>query len=275
MNGTLTVKRLSCPHCGAELEGGSQYITFQCGSCFNHFIITGKGLEAINIITAIPESGLPQEIIFLPFWSVGIDREALKEKVAKSISLLRNKNGTIAATRLEEEKEEDFRLFTREKKTGMEKIGMIAKIPPHRSVPGEKEIEHLLSEINAAPSFAVYVPAFKSGNPFSYLKVGRLLTASQPAFARERSTAPGRSASCVIDREEAESLIDLVFFSTLSSRILACGEFLEGVSLKPSGRTELLNFPFRNAGRAVVSLIGGFSFSPRILSEPLSQGQGK
>jgi hypothetical protein len=276
MKDALTVERLSCPHCGAQLKGGSEYITFQCGSCFNHFIITDGGLKGINIVTAVPEGGLPEKAIYLPFWAVEIDKAAMRSEIAESIGHLKKINGTIASTRLEKEKEEeDFRLFTPDKGTGMEKIEMIAKIPPHRAVPGDKEIRFLLEKIESGGPFIVYVPAFVSGNPFSYLKVGRFLTALQPGFTRERSTVPGRSARCVISRNEAESLIDLVFFATLPRQILACGKFLERVSLTASGHSELIDFPFLKTEREILSAIGGFSFSPRLLDRSLLCGDDR
>ncbi len=264
MNGSLTIERLVCPRCGSALEGNPECITFQCAGCYNYFIISRSGLKEIRIRGALPNDGISDDSIFLPFWSIEIDTVQLRIRMLRSLERIRKTVGEIAAGRIENGGELEDASAT-ESGSGTARLRMLAGLSNRKAAPGGREIETLLSSIESAGSFRVYVPAFPARNPFAYLKAGRFFTKNQPVFKTDPSVIPGRSVMCSVDQREAEGLIDFMFFATLPSSILKCGEFLENVSLSPAGRPELINFPFTAGKRSIVSQIGGFNFSRRLI----------
>ncbi len=262
MSNTLTLKRLVCEHCGAELSGLSDCITFQCETCYRYFIITPEGLKDIAVYTAICEEQYKEQLLQLPFWVIEIDRALLRKEIEESLSELRTHKGTIAKTKLEKDPEDEIDFLSVNLHTGMEKLNIIAS---QRLIPGSREIEYLISTIESFKSFFIYIPAFISKNPFAYLKVGKLLTGKQPAFKIEKSTLPGKPVMCALQQDEAVELIDFVFFATLPPSILKCGDFLNPISLKVSGTPRLVLFPFQKRKNSFFSIIGEFSISHRLV----------
>ena len=262
MNNALTLKRLVCEHCGAELSGLSDCITFQCETCYRYFIITPEGLKDIAVYTAIGEEPYNKQSLHLPFWVIEIDRNLLRKEIEGSLSELKNHKSTIAKTRLEKDPEDETDSLSLNFHTGMEKLNIMAS---QRSIPGSREIEYLISTIESFESFFIYIPAFISRNPFAYLKVGKLLTGKQPPFKMEKSTLPGKPVMCALQQDEAVELIDFVFFATLPPSILKYGDFLNPISLKVSGAPRLVLFPFQKRKNSFFSLIGDFSISPRLV----------
>ncbi|MCD6379345.1 hypothetical protein J7M07_02715 [bacterium] len=265
MNNVLTLKRLVCKHCGAELSGLSDSITFQCKTCYRYFIITPEGLKDIAVYTAIGKEQYKKQPLMLPFWLVEVDRKLLRKEIEKSLSELRKLNSSIAKTRLEKNPEDENNILSWNLHTGTEKLHAMANTSSHRSIPGSREIEYLLSTIESFKSFFIYIPAFISRNPFAYLKIGKLLTKKQPSFEIEQSTLPGKPVMCVLQQDEAVELIDFIFFATLPSSILKCGDFLNPISLKVSGSPRLVLFPFQKRTNSLFSLIGEFSVSSSLI----------
>jgi len=265
MNNTLTLKRLVCKHCGSELSGLSDCITYQCDTCYSYFIITPEGLKDITVYTAVGDEQYNNQSLLLPFWLVEIDRKLLREETEKSLSELKELNSSIAKTKLDKNPEDENNILSFNLRTGMEKLNAMANTPSHKSIPGVREVEHLLNTIDSFKSFFIYVPAFLSRNPFAYLKIGKLLTKKQPSFEIEKSNLPGKAVMCALYQDEAIKLIDFIFFATLPSSILKCGDFLNPISLKPAGTPRLILFPFQKRTNSFFSLIGEFSVSPSLI----------
>jgi hypothetical protein len=201
----------------------------------------------------------------LPFWLVEVDRKLLRKEIEKSLSELKKLNSSIAKTRLEKNPEDENNILSWNLHTGMEKLNAMANTSSHRSIPGGREVEYLLSTIESFKSFFIYIPAFISRNPFAYLKIGKLLTKKQPSFEIEKSTLPGKPVMCALQQDEAIKLIDFIFFATLPPSILKCGDFLSPVSLKVSRAPKLVLFPFQKMSSSLFSLIGEFSVSPSLV----------
>jgi len=264
MKEALTIERLVCPRCGSSLEGDPECITFQCAGCYYYFIISPGGLKEIRIRAAVPDEGVTENSIFLPFWSIEIDTAQLRNRMMRSLGRIRKIRRGIAAAGIEGSGDSEG-FLTSQSDSGTARLKMLSGLSSRKALPGEREIETLLAGIESARSFRIYIPAFPAGNPFAYLKAGSFFTRSQPVFKTDSSLIPGRSVMCSVDQKEAQGLIDFIFFATLPPSILKCGEFLESVSLSPAGRPELINFPFTIESGAIVSQIGGFHFSRRLI----------
>lgn len=128
----------------------------------------------------------------------------------------------------------------------------------------------LVGWIEAGDSLNIYVPAFRSPNTYAYLKVGRLLTRLQPSFRLVRSEGDGRPILCALRADEAVALVDFIFFATLPESIQRTGEALEKVRLRPARPPRLIEFPFKARGASLVSVIGGFWISGRLVEAAAS-----
>jgi len=131
--------------------------------------------------------------------------------------------------------------------------------------PATSEISYLSERLAGLGVLRVYIPAFRSLNTYAYLKVGRLLTRIQPSFALERSEGSGRTILCALLAEQAVALMDFIFFATLPGSIQSNGDLLEQVHLKPMRPPCLIEFPFVERGASLVSIIGGFWISGRLV----------
>jgi hypothetical protein len=261
----LEVKRLECPHCGRELSGSGRYITRFCMTCLNHWIITGKGVRKLSIRQAATQ-GVPE--LHLPFWVFGIDNVKLADDIAGAAGRLREQTGSMAAVRPGDEREQPDYLDTFIRRTGMENLEMLAGVSAHRKTIGSREVDHLIETIREWSDYHIYVPAFISSNPFAYLKAGRLLTSRQPPFELEGAAALRSRVLCSVESREARPLVDFVFLASLPKSILRSGKMLEEISPEPSAPPELVNFPFRRESSSLISMIGGFAISSRLVQDP-------
>jgi len=243
MTETLCIKPLRCGHCGHELPVMGQLVTFQCPDCCRYWVLSRDSIEPVTVFRAAaagPDSGeTAGECIYLPFWVVEIDGAGLKTRIEEAVRELQSTTQAVMLTGYEGESV--------------------------KNVPATSEITHLASRIESLEAFKVYVPAFKSLNTYAYLKVGRLLTRIQPSFALERSDGAGHPVLCALRAEEAVALIDFIFFATLPESIQSNGDFLQRIFLSPARPPRLVEFPFKERGASLVSIIGGFWISGRLV----------
>jgi hypothetical protein len=243
MTETLCIKPLRCGHCGRELPVMGQLVTFQCPECSRYWVLANESIEPISVFRASPagESAHDPEgpCVYLPFWVVDVEGAGLKNQIVEAFGEIRGVARTVI-------------------RTGFGGVEV-------KRSPASAEIEHLASRIESLGTFKVYVPAFKSLNTYAYLKVGRLLTRTQPSFSLERSDGAGHPILCALRAEEAVALIDFIFFATLPESIREDGDFLEKIFLSPARPPRLVEFPFRERGASLVSVIGGFWISGRLV----------
>lgn len=267
MRDSLLVMPLKCNHCGHALPVMGQYVTFQCRTCFAYWVLTSDGLRPITVYRALPPAGIEGEPMVLPFWVIGIDCVDLRAQTERILGGLRDSTRTIATAEFEMEEDGFEGLFTAasEVTTVMKRAQFLSEASSVKNVPSTAEIEHLLGRIEGAGTFLVYVPSFLSLNTYAYLKVGRLFTRRQPGYRIEKSSGLGRPVLCALQADEAIALIDYVFFATLPESIQENGDFLEHVHIKASGGPRLVEFPFERRGAMLVSCIGGFQISARLV----------
>ena len=267
MKETFRVMPLTCNHCGRPLPVMGHYVTFQCRTCFKYWVLTADGLRPITVFRALPPAGIEGEPTVLPFWVIGIDCEDLRAQTEQILGNLRDATRTIATAELEMEEEEFEGLFMAESENApaMKRAQFLSEASRTKNVPSAAEIQHLLRRIEGGGTFLVYVPAFLSINTYAYLKVGRLFTRRQPGYRIEKSSGLGRPVLCALQADEAVSLIDYIFFATLPTTIQENGDFLEHIHMKTSGEPRLIEFPFERRGASLVSCIGGFQISARLV----------
>ena len=267
--GMLEIKMLACPHCGRELKGSDPYITRFCSTCLHHWILTEKGVRPLSIRRAVAET---EEDLMLPFWVTSIDNRKLADDMDDAAGELRKQKGLTAGIRLTEEDKDDPQILFMEK-SGMEKIQMLSVRRGNMKMAGHREIDNFISEIRGRSNFMVYIPAFISSNPFAYLKAGKLLTARQPSFGTEPSASLRKPVLCSVDSSEALALAYFVFLASLPESILGCGKMLKNIKVQASSPPVLVNFPFRAGKGSLISIIGGFSISSRLVQRPEQIGR--
>jgi hypothetical protein len=243
MTETLCIKPLRCGHCGQELPVMGQLVTFQCPECARYWVLSNDSIEPISVFRAAPSGASAPEgegaCVHLPFWVVDVDGAGLKNQIEEAVKEIHGAAQAVIRTGY-----------------AMDEV---------KKSPAASEIAHLAARIESLGIFKVYVPAFKSLNTYAYLKVGRLLTRTQPSFAIERSDGAGHPILCALRAEEAIALIDFIFFATLPESIQSNGDFLEKIFLSPARPPRLVEFPFRERGASLVSVIGGFWISGRLV----------
>jgi len=243
MTETLCIKPLRCGHCGRELPVMGQLVTFQCPECSRYWVLSRDSIEPVTVFRAAPADAnacaAGGECVYLPFWVVEVDGGGLKIQIEEAVKELQSAAQAVIRTGYEGES--------------------VKKIPV------ASEIVHLAARIESLGSFKVYVPAFKSLNTYAYLKVGRLFTRIQPSFGLERSDGAGHPILCALRAEEAVALIDFIFFATLPESIQSNGDFLDKIFLSPARPPRLVEFPFKERGASLVSIIGGFWISGRLV----------
>jgi hypothetical protein len=269
MSNAFTVKPLKCSHCGAELPVMGQLVTFQCESCFRHWVLSPKGLKAVTLYRAIPEKEHEGDPIYLPFWMIEADTEQLREHVVTVVEEMRETTRAIAGTTFEMERESDLDALIRENFDLEDPSAKMANLRDQTSriveAPTSVEVNYLIRRLESSGPFYVYVPAFQSQNTYAYLKVGRLLTKRQPHFKVEKSTGAGRSVLCALQADEAVALMDFVFFATLPGSIQESGDFLQRIRLKPSKQPFLIELPFQRSGHSLQCLIADFHISGKLV----------
>jgi hypothetical protein len=242
----LCIKPLRCDHCGRELPVMGQLVTFQCPGCFRYWVLSRDALEPINVFRAVPEGARESgagsgavDLVHLPFWVAEIDGTGLKGQIEDAVKELQDASQAVLRTGFEGENA--------------------------KRLPASSEVRYLSARLESLGSLRVYIPAFKSLNTYAYLKVGRLLTRIQPSFELERSDGAGHPVLCALRSEEATALADFIFFATLPASIQSNGDFLEKIHLAPVRPPRLVEFPFRTRGASLVSIIGGFWISGRLV----------
>ena len=244
MTEALCIRPLRCDHCGRELPVMGQLVTFQCPGCFRYWVLSRDALDPIAVFRAVPEGAREAgadagDLVHLPFWVAEIDGTGLKGQIEDAVKELQGVSQ--AALR-----------------TGFEG-GSVKRLP------ASSEVGYLAARLDSLGSLKVYIPAFKSLNTYAYLTVGRLLTRIQPSFGLERSDGAGHPILCALRSEEATALADFIFFATLPESIQSNGDFLEKIHLAPARPPRLVEFPFRTRGASLVSIIGGFWISGRLV----------
>ena len=243
MTEALCIKPLRCDHCGQELPVMGQLVTFQCPGCFRYWVLSSEALEPVTVFRAAQQEAAGETtatgLIYLPFWVVEVDGAGLKAQIESAVKGIQGASQAVL-------------------QAGFAGAG-VAKLP------ASSETGFLAARLESLGSLMVYVPAFKSLNTYAYLKVGRLLTRIQPSFTLERSDGAGHPVLCALRSEEAVALIDFIFFATLPESIQDSGDFLQKIHLAPARPPRLVEFPFRTRGASLVSVIGGFWISGRLV----------
>lgn len=267
MKDAFTVLPLTCAHCGRALPVMGHYVTFQCPTCFSYWVLTPDGLRPITVYRALTPAGAGDDQMVLPFWIAGIDCGDLRAQMERSLDDLRSATRTIATAEIEMEEDDFEGLFMadHESEAFTKRARFLGEASRAKNVPSAAEINHLLSRIEGGGTFLVYVPAFLSLNTYAYLKVGRLFTRRQPTYRIEKSSGLGQPVLCALQADEALALIDYIFFATLPAAVQENGDLLQDIHLKTSGELRLVEFPFQRRGPALVSCIGGFQISARLV----------
>jgi hypothetical protein len=243
MPDALCIKPLRCGHCGRELPVMGQLVTFQCPGCFRYWVLSSEALEPITVFRVAPQESAREADeagrIHLPFWLVEVDGAGIKAQIEDAVKELQGASQAVL-------------------QTGFAGVSVM-------KLPASSETGFLAERLEKLGSLVVYVPAFKSLNTYAYLKVGRLLTRIQPSFALERSDGAGHPILCALRSEEAVALVDFIFFATLPESIQENGDFLQRIHLAPARPPRLVELPFRMRGASLVSVIGGFWISGRLV----------
>ena len=139
--------------------------------------------------------------------------------------------------------------------------------PPGLSsrIPSRAEIEHLLGRMEEAGRWHFYVPAFWTTNTRAYIRLGKLMTRSQPTFHAELFDDPDEPVMCVLGPADAERLAGYVFLATLPESLRSCARFVEGLRLE-TGAPVLIEFPFLEHAGSLESLVGGFHVQSQIVA---------
>ena len=269
-DGLLTVQRLQCGHCGGELPIMGRYVTFQCSTCFRRCVITDDGLKPLNVYRVSPPEEREGKIVYLPFWVLRADMDALRKNVAGVMAGLTRISQKIATTKIEADTTEPDWVTG----LGMSLMGadpVDARTPAvidssHMSnrLPSRAELEHILGRMESAERWHVYIPAFWTTNTRAYLKIGRLMTRRQPVFRAKRFDDPEKPVMCALGPEDAVRLVDYIFFATLPESIQTCSSFMNGIHLEVA-RPVLIEFPFLESPGSLESLVGEFHIQSQMV----------
>lgn len=271
MNDAFTVRPLRCDHCGSGLPVMGQFVTFQCQTCFQYWILSSEGLKSVQAYRAVPKREPEYDTIYLPFWVIEVDCSDLRTQVTMTVTELHEKTKVIAGTQVELEKDTELESLVRENfgyDISMRAVKFVQEASKAVSAPTSAEVNYMLRRVESAGKYYIYVPSFKSVNTYAYLKIGRLMTKRQPGYRVEKSSGIARSILCSLQADEALSLMDFVFFSTLPESIQMSSDFLEKIRLKPAGRPHLVEFPFEQKGSSFASLVTDFQISGRLIELP-------
>jgi hypothetical protein len=267
MQEAFKVMPLTCNHCGRALPVMGQYVTFQCRTCFRYWVLTADGLRPITVYRAEAPTASESEPVLLPFWVTAIDHADLRAQVERTLNELRDATKAIATAEfeMEEQELEDCVMGEEAESPATKKAKFLSEASRTKNLPSAAEVEHLLRGIEGAVDFYIYIPAFLSMNTHVYLKVGRLFTKRQPAYRVVKSSGLGRPVLCALQADEAMSFMDYIFFAILPEAIQINGDFLKSIHLKAVGGPRLVEFPFERSGNSLVSCIGEFQISSRLI----------
>jgi hypothetical protein len=235
---------LRCNHCGGELPVMGRSVTFRCPTCFRYWALTAGGLRPITVYRAVPQSAAAEA-----------DGASGHDHPGEPVYL----PFWVAVIDIDDLRDQFDRM-----------LGPLLE----RSDNTSTELDFILRRIETAGSYLVYVPAFYSINMYAYLKIGRLFTRRQPPNRIERSSGLGDPILCALEADEALPLIDFIFFATLPAEIQTNGDLLKHIHLKPADDPRLIEFPFEHSSGSLVSLIGGFAVSARLVEGLRAQSIG-
>ncbi len=271
-DGLLTVQRLQCSQCGGELPVMGRYVTFQCGTCFRRFVLTDEGLTPLKVHRASPPEEREGKIVYLPFWVVTADVDALRKNVTSIMTGLTEVSQKIATTKIEQDNTESDWVT----ELGMNMMGVSSADARQPAVinssnmsnrlPSRAELEHILGRMESAGRWHIYIPAFWTTNTRAYLKIGQLMTRKQPVFHAERFDDPKKQVMCALGPQDAVRLVDYIFFATLPGSIQTCSSFMKELHLN-AGNPVLIEFPFLESPGSLESLVGGFHIQPQMVSD--------
>jgi hypothetical protein len=251
-----------------------QLVTFRCPACHNYWVLATDGLEPIFVYRAVPDDADAQatvgEELMLPFWLAEIDGAELCSRIEGALRELRDTTQKILTTEIPALEPAEALLAIAPRRDdlpdeGLARARFLGEASGVRKLPPSSEIGYLVHRLESMGKLNVYVPAFRSPNTYAYLKVGRLLTRLQPSFRIVRSDGDGRPILCALQADEALALVDFIFLATLPASIQTSGDFLEKIHLEPTKPPRLVEFPFRQRGASLVSTIGGFWISGRLV----------
>lgn len=247
-----------------------QLVTFQCPSCFRYWVCADGSLEPITVHRAVPPSDAPKagdETVWLPFWIAEVSGSDLRRKIEDAVAALQGASRAVLEAEAASAPVEldPAALADPESEGSLARSRFLAEAANVKRPPAQSEIRHIASRLESLGTLRIFIPAFKSLNTYAYLKVGRLLTRAQPPFAVERSDGGGTPVLCALPAREAAALMDFIFFATLGESIQSNGDFLERIHLEPAGELRLVEFPFAPRGASLVSVIGGFWISGRLV----------
>ncbi len=269
-DGVITVQRLQCGHCGGELPVMGRYVTFQCRTCFRRCVLTDDGLAPISVYRASPPEEREGKIVYLPFWVLTADIDALRKKVASVMAGLAEISQKIATAKIERETSAPDWMT----ELGMNMMGVSSEearrpaVIDHSSLtkrlPSRAELEHILGRMESAGRWHIYIPAFWTANTRAYLQIGKMMTRSQPVFHAELFDDPDKPVMCALGPQDAARLVDYIFFATLPGSIQTCPDFMKELSLE-TGKPVLIEFPFLESPGSLESLVGGFHIQSQMV----------
>ena len=267
MSDGFIVKPLKCGHCGHELPVMGQFVTFRCGTCLKYWVLSADGLKPVTVYRALLPEEAGVDTVYLPFWIIEMDKAAFRRRTEEVMSGLKETAQTILQTTVQAEDDafEIDRLEQPDLDIGLIKARFVSEAGRTNRLLTSSESSYLSRRIEGDGPYYIFVPSFLSYNTYAYLKVGKLLTRTQPAFRTEKSAGLGKPVLCALQADEAIALIDFIFFATLPDSIQSNGDFLKAIRLDPVGAPYLVEFPFEHRGASLASLIGDFTISSRLV----------
>lgn len=259
-----------CPNCGNDLPPMGELVAFRCAECQGCWIIGERALEPIEILR--PTSNLEdlsgsQRYLWLPFWIADIDACVLARRIEEVAFEIEKKNHGIIEKALAYERSIfDFEAASERTENIHPTAALLAsETVLGGRVPTRADIDKIARNLQNPEVLKIFVPAFKSRNTYAYLKVGRLLTRSQPPLVLKRYEGSGEPIYCALTSKEARSLLDFIFFSILGESLQSNRHILESSRLTPTRPLYLVELPFVDRGSYLISLVGGFWISGRLV----------
>lgn len=265
MRDGFTIRPLRCGHCGNELPVMGEYVTFLCETCCRYWILNDRGFEPLTVYRAAAGGGGEAEPIHLPFWVIRVDEAGLRRRVDELLDGIKCSAQVVLSAKIEADQPDEAIMEFTAVHEEMNRKNFIREASTVVKIPTRAEIIKLLSLASGDGGFNVYVPAFNSRNTYAYLKVGRLLTRKQPPLRLDKSEGHGRPVLCSLRADQAVELMDFIFIATLPEAVSSNGRLIEGLRLEPAASPILVEFPFEPRSHSLISLIGGFSISRRLV----------